>query len=174
MSMAGATTDRAVIDGLFVTGGNANLQVTSSGSTTRDINQYGGAAIVTDYAHVRNCIIRDNKATYGGALALTHRALVSGTLIDRNTAEYGGALYFFEDGVELSDGTIVDTKQGSGTTLDANMAHVYTSTIVNNLAKCSGWWHLVWTGRGQRAHQLLGGMAERQPRPGQRVGSVES
>ncbi len=147
MSMAGATTDRAVIDGLFVTGGNANLQVTSSGSTTRDINQYGGAAIVTDYAHVRNCIIRDNKATYGGALALTHRALVSGTLIDRNTAEYGGALYFFEDGVELSDGTIVDTKQGSGTTLDANMPHVYTSTIVNNLANAQGGG--IWFGQGE-------------------------
>lgn len=147
MSMSKATTDRAVIDGLFVTGGNANLQVTSSGSTTRDINQYGGAAIVTDYAHVRNCIIRDNKGTYGGALALTHRAMVSGTLIDRNTAEYGGALYFFEDGVELSDGTIVDTKQGSGTTLDANMAHVYTSTIVNNLASAQGGG--IWFGQGE-------------------------
>jgi hypothetical protein len=96
---------------------------------------------------VRNCIIRDNKGTYGGALALTHRAMVSGTLIDRNTAEYGGALYFFEDGVELSDGTIVDTKQGSGTTLDTNMAHVYTSTIVNNLASAQGGG--IWFGQGE-------------------------
>lgn len=147
MSMAGATTERAVIDGLFITGGNANLQVTSSGSTNLDINQYGGAAIVTDYAHVRNCIVRDNKGTYGGALALTHRALVSGCLIDQNTAEYGGALYFFEDGAQLSDGTTIDTRQGTAATLDANMAHVYTSSIVNNLANAQGGG--IWFGQSE-------------------------
>ncbi len=130
-------TDRAVIDGIFITGGNADAQSSGVTSSTVNINQYGGAAIVTDYAHVRNCIVRGNSATYGGALALTHNALVSGCLIDQNTADYGGGIYMFENGTKLSDGTVVNT-ESDGTTLDANMAHVYTSTIVNNKANSIG------------------------------------
>ena len=137
LSMAEKTTDRAVIDGLYITGGNADAQVTSLANTNVNINQYGGAAIVTDYAHVRNCIVRGNSATYGGALALTHNALVSGCLIDQNTADYGGAIYMFENGTQLSDGTIINTTP-SGTQLDEKMAHVYTSTIVNNTANTQG------------------------------------
>ncbi len=137
MSMSEKTDHRAVIDGLFVTGGSADAQVTSNTNATANINQYGGAAIVTDYAHVRNCIVRGNKGVYGGALALTHNALVSGCLIDQNTADYGGAVYMFEEGATLSDGTVIDTKS-SGTAVDEQMAHVYTSTIVNNTANKQG------------------------------------
>ena len=128
-------TDRAVIDGIFITGGNADAKTASSDV---NINQYGGAAIVTDYAHVRNCIVRNNKGTYGGALALTHGALVSGCLIDQNTADYGGAIYVFGHGKTLSDGTKIDSKAGEGEKMDAKMAHVYTSTIVNNTANQQG------------------------------------
>ena len=135
MSMKTMTSDRAVIDGIFITGGQADAKGTGSDA---NINQYGGAAIVTDYAHVRNCIVRDNKATYGGALALTHGALVSGSLIDQNTADYGGAIYVFENGTVLSDGTTIATKAQTGETMDHRMAHVYTSTIVNNLANQQG------------------------------------
>ncbi len=137
LTMKTVTTDRAVIDGLYVMGGNADAQVTNVVSGNANINQYGGAAIVTDFAHVRNCIVRGNKATYGGALALTHNALVSGCLIDQNTADYGGAIYMFENGTTLSDGTVINTAS-AGTTLDENMAHVYTSTIVNNTANNQG------------------------------------
>ncbi len=138
MSMAEKTSDRAVIDGLFITGGNADAQVTSSYNALVNINRYGGAAIVTDYAHVRNCIVRSNKATYGGAFALTHNALVSGCLIDQNTADYGGAIYMFENGKALSDGTVIDTKATGSESYDGKMAHVYTSTIVNNKANSQG------------------------------------
>ncbi len=140
-------TDRAVIDGLFITSGNADAQVTSLANNNANINQYGGAAIVTDYAHVRNCIVRGNKATYGGALALTHNALVSGCLIDQNTADYGGAIYMFENGTTLSDGTKIDTHSSSGV-LDEKMAHVYTSTIVNNTANNQGGG--IWFGQDEQ------------------------
>lgn len=135
--MSDKTTDRAVIDGIFITGGMANGE--SAGSTVDDvnINQYGGAAIVTDYAHVRNCIVTGNQATYGGALALTHGALVSGSLFLENEADYGGALYVFEDGTTLSDGTEVQSTSTGGS-IDENMAHVYTSTIVRNNANVQG------------------------------------
>ncbi len=142
----GGVTDRAVLDGIYVTSGQADLQTISSGSTTLNINRYGGAAIVTDFAHMRNCIIRENKGVYGGALALTHNALVSGCLIDRNTADYGGAIYVFEHGVELSDGTIIDTENSDYDVsktdykyrFDYEMPHVYSTTIVNNSAVKQG------------------------------------
>ncbi len=142
----GNVTDRAVIDGIYITSGQADLQSFSSGSQTVNINRYGGAAIVTDYAHVRNCIVRNNRGVCGGALALTHNALVSGCLIDQNTAEYGGAIYVFEHGTRLSDGTVIDTKNtdyDSDLTdynhrYDREMPHIYSTTIVNNEATRQG------------------------------------
>lgn len=131
---------RAVLDGIFVTGGKADAQGAGE-STSLNINQYGGAAIVTDYAHVRNCILQGNNANNGGALALTHKAVVSGTLMLENTAnQNGGALYVFEEGATLSDGTVINSLNNNPGTgeysrlMDANMAHVFTSTVVNNSA----------------------------------------
>ncbi len=139
-------TDRAVIDGIYITSGNANLKSSASGSQTLNIHSYGGAAIVTDYAHVRNCIVQGNQGVYGGALALTHKALVSGCLIEKNTADYGGAIYVFEEGATLSDGTKIDSRneyyQEVSTDFDhrydLNMPHVFSTTIVNNKANVQG------------------------------------
>ena len=138
LSLADQVSDRAVVDGIFITGGKANVQRTTDYNKKVNINSYGGAAIVTDFAHVRNCIVRNNEGTYGGALALAGSALVSGCLIDQNTAEYGGGIYVFENGTELSDGTTVDTSEGTGDDYAAKMPHVYTSTIVNNYASEQG------------------------------------
>ncbi len=148
MKEDGGVTDRAVIDGIFITGGRANLQTYSSGAGTVNINRYGGAAIVTDYAHVRNCIVRDNLSVYGGALALTHGALVTGCLIENNTASYGGAIYVFPDGTTLSNdpdnpiktvnGNYRDDSQDPIHRYDTYMPHVISSTIVNNKANVQG------------------------------------
>ncbi len=130
-------TDRAVLDGLFLTGGQADGESTGAASANKNINQFGGAAIVTDYAHVRNCIIKNNEATYGGALALMNKGLVSGCLIIDNEANYGGGIYVFEDGVSLSTGETNSTHEGADA-LDENMPHVYTTTIVKNTGKQQG------------------------------------
>lgn len=130
---------RAVLDGIFVSGGKADGKDFVGETTAKNVNGYGGAAIVTDYAHVRNCILKGNNATYGGALALKERALVSGCLMLENSADQrGGALYVFENGDELSDGSTINTAQGGGATMDTNMSHVFTSTIVNNHAEQGG------------------------------------
>ncbi len=142
----GAVTDRAVVDGIFITGGKADQQSYNSGAGIKNINAYGGGAIVTDYAHVRNCIVEDNQGLYGGGLALTHKALVTGTLIHRNTAGYGGGIYFFENGDRLSDGTTVVSENSEyvtsdntfETSYDKNMARVGMTTIVNNYASEQG------------------------------------
>lgn len=135
LSMASVTQDRAVIDGIFISGGKADIAATKSGDKV-NMHQYGGAAIVTSFAHVRNCIARGNKAIYGGALALTDGALVSGTLIDQNEAQYGGALYVFEDDTKLSDGTNISTGKTAQTV--NKMPKIITSTIANNKATKQG------------------------------------
>lgn len=131
------TTDRAVVDGLFLKGGKADAEP-YNGTSIVNANQYGGVAIVTDFAHVRNCILKDNYGTYGGALALTSQGLVSGTLIQKNDAEYGGGIYIVEDGTHLSNGIVNHTSQGDGATMDAYMPHVYTTTVVKNTASNQG------------------------------------
>lgn len=130
---------RAVLDGIFVTGGRANAKGEST-SATKNINQYGGAAIVTDYAHVRNCILKGNTAINGGALALKNQAMVSGSLMLENSADnHGGALYVFEDGTELSDGTTITAAMDESAEYpDHNLSHVFTTTVVKNTAQVGG------------------------------------
>ncbi|MBQ0049047.1 MAG: right-handed parallel beta-helix repeat-containing protein [Bacteroidales bacterium] len=131
-------SNRAVLDGIFVSGGQADA-ITTGQNTQLNINQYGGAAIVTDYAYVRNCILTNNMARNGGALALTHEALVSGSLIVQNEAtNQGGGIYFFEEGKTLSNGIKINSLHTEGEVIDQHMAHVITSTIANNTAKQGG------------------------------------
>ncbi len=78
--------DRAVVDGIFIMDGLAN--------SPDLVDRIGAAAVVTDYAHIRNCVIQENTAeAYGGGLYLKPFALVSGTIIKNNTAETGGGIY---------------------------------------------------------------------------------
>ena len=111
--------DRAVLDGLFIEDGYANA--------SDDEGRIGGAAVVTDYAHVRNCVIRNNTAMgEGGALYLKPFALISGCIIRDNTANIGGGIY-----VEAPEKPNNDS-----------LAYIYASTICANTATASagGMW----------------------------------
>ena len=117
-----ALTDRAVIDGISIEDGMAN--------GTDEGEKGGGAAIVTSFAHVRNCILQDNEATfYGGALYLEPAALVSGCVMLNNEAEYGGAVYVAE--TDFVKGLSDDAR-------DPWYARLYNSTIVRNNASVRG------------------------------------
>ena len=106
--------DRAVLDGLFIEDGYANA--------SDDEGRIGGAAVVTDYAHVRNCVIRNNAALgEGGALYLKPFALISGCIIRDNTANIGGGIY-----VEAPEKPNNDS-----------LAYIYASTICANIATAS-------------------------------------
>jgi len=116
--------DRAVLDALFIENGDASGEA-DAGVDEVSYKQYGGAAIVTEYAHVKNCVVQNNNALAGGgALYLMPRAVVSGSLLTKNTAKLGGAIFVGE-----TDEAIPDL---------ANMAKVFTSTIVKNTAKDAG------------------------------------
>ena len=104
--------DRAVVDGIFIMDGHAN--------SPDLVDRIGAAAVVTDYAHIRNCVIQENTAeAYGGGLYLKPLALVSGTIIKNNTAETGGGIY-----IEAPASLNLDS-----------LARVYSSTICENTAR---------------------------------------
>ena len=116
--------DRAVLDGLIIVNGYANGAPSGTGDVTTDMN--GAAAIVTAFAHVRNCIISNNKAAgYGGGLYLEPHALVSGCIIKDNEAMQGGGVYIAQpaDDVTVNDDTF---------------AFLLTSTVVGNDATEKG------------------------------------
>lgn len=116
--------DRAILDGVFIQDGSAN--------GVNEADKHGGAAVVTNYAHIRNCIIYDNTATkQGGGLYLQPGALVSGCIFKENTADEGGAIYVEEPTAEQLD-------QYSETERDKAYARVYNSTVVNNTASVKG------------------------------------
>ncbi len=112
--------DRAVVDGIFIMDGHAN--------SPDYVDRIGAAAVVTNFAHIRNCVIQNNTAEAdGGGLYLKPFALVSGTIIKNNTAETGGGIY-----VEKPPTTINPD----------SLARVYASTICENTARLSagGMW----------------------------------
>ena len=120
---------RAVLDGLFIEDGNADGEKQSTGQRTD--TRVGGAAIVTGYAHIRNCVVQNNKATdAGGGLYLEEGALVSGSIVQYNevTKGDGGGLY-----VEEPDSTSSENSNSI-----SQYARIYTSDIIYNTASGAG------------------------------------
>ena len=106
--------DRVVVDGLFIEDGYAN--------SPDPEDQIGAGAVVTEYAHVRNCVIMNNKSLEkGGGLYLKPFALVSGTIIKSNSAKVGGGVY-----IEAPASHNVDS-----------LARVFSTTICENEATSS-------------------------------------
>lgn len=125
--------DRAILDGLYIEKGDASGEIVVAGEDHQEqnTNRYGGAAIVTGYAHVRNCILSDNAAAYGGgALMLEEGALVSGCVFEKNSAMWGGAVY-----VKQNQDKDFDPRQWSNI---RGFAHLYSCTIVDNTAHDAG------------------------------------
>lgn len=121
---------RAVLDGLFIEDGNADGEKQSTGQRTD--TRVGGAAIVTGYAHIRNCVVQNNKATdAGGGLYLEEGALVSGSIVQYNevTKGDGGGLYVEEPASTSSENV-------NATTI--NHARIFTSDIIYNTASGAG------------------------------------
>lgn len=118
-SLPDAENHRAVLDGIFIEDGNAN--------SPDDDDKIGAAAVVTGFAHIRNCVVQNNAATtYGGGLYLKPMALVSGTIIKNNSADVGGGMY-----IEPPAGGSVDS-----------IAHIFSTTICDNSAQTTagGMW----------------------------------
>ncbi len=119
----------AVLDGLFITGGNAD-------GSLRENDNRGGGVLAESYAHIRNCIVRGNSASQeGGGVYLKPGAIVSGSLICDNSADTGAGLY-------------VDSESESDST------YIITSTVVQNKASGEGG-GIYFTGRNLNVNSTV-------------------
>lgn len=119
-------SSRAVLDGLFIEDGNADGDKHQTGE--RSDTRVGGGAIVTGYAHIRNCIVQNNKAAdAGGGLYLEDGALVSGSIVQYNevTKGDGGGIYVQKPAVAEGD-------------VAGNPARIFTSDVIYNTASGAG------------------------------------
>lgn len=108
-----------LVDGIYLEDGAATSLVPLGDDRTR-----GGGAIVPAWAHLRNCVVRNNQARQGGGLYVLPGGLVTGCGIMQNTSENeGGGIY-------------ADNDEGKVT--KNNRAHLFSNTIVENTANAGG------------------------------------
>ena len=76
---------RSLINGCYIENGQAD------GVMPED--QRGGAAVVTGFADISNCVIQNNSASgYGGGLYVEPSGIVSGCILQDNKAAYGAGI----------------------------------------------------------------------------------
>ncbi|MST83946.1 hypothetical protein [Hallella mizrahii] len=76
---------RSLINGCYIEKGQADGVLPE--------NQRGGAAVVTGFADISNCVIQNNSASgYGGGLYVEPSGIVSGCILQDNKAAYGAGI----------------------------------------------------------------------------------
>ena len=111
-----ALTRLAMVDGCYITDGNANE---SDGHKA-----LGGGVLVPKNGHVRNCVVTSNSAQYGGGIYALPGSVVSTSFITKNNAYYGAGIY--ADNGDTADGT------------DGKRAYIFSNTIGANTASVQG------------------------------------
>ena len=115
---------RSILDGIFIEDGAAD------GASADD--QRGGAFILPEYAHVRNCVIQNNNAkSLGGGIYAKPWALITGCIIQRNTADKGAGVY-------VEERTDASGKPVYSSQMSPLWTWMLSNTIVNNTASTSG------------------------------------
>ena len=80
---------RSLINGCYIEDGQADGVL--------EENQRGGAAVVTGFADISNCVIQNNSASgYGGGLYVEPSGIVSGCILQYNEAANGGGIAIAE------------------------------------------------------------------------------
>ena len=111
-----ALTRLAMVDGCYITDGNANE---SDGHKA-----LGGGVLVPTNGHVRNCVVTSNSAQYGGGIYALPGSVVSTSFITKNNAYYGAGIY--TDNGDTTDGT------------DGERTYIFSNTIGANTASVQG------------------------------------
>lgn len=111
-----ALTRLAMVDGCYITDGNANE---SDGHKA-----LGGGVLVPKNGHVRNCVVTSNSAQYGGGIYALPGSVVSTSFITKNNAYYGAGIY--TDNGDTTDGT------------DGERTYIFSNTIGANTASVQG------------------------------------
>lgn len=139
-----------VIDGLTITGGNANgPQFTYNGVLTNQ-NEGGGLLLreninIGDKIIVRNCIITKNTSSgaAGGLYMWSSSALIHNTVISENSASNGGGVFIFDTHTPKIINSVINnnTATNGGGIFNFNGStslSIINSTIADNTASTDG------------------------------------
>ena len=114
-----------LVDGVYLEDGAATSLVPLGDSRTR-----GGGTIVPAWGHLRNCVVRNNKARQGGGLYVLPGGLVTGCGIMQNEATLeGGGIYACKD---------KQSESMNSSQPDEIRSHLISNTLVENKANTGG------------------------------------
>ena len=133
--VTGSGTDgAAVLDGVTITGGNADVFTDRNGGGL--LNEYGSPQII-------NCTFSENSSQYyGGAIYNYYSSpiLVNCTFI-MNSAGYGGGIYNYRGDTNLDNCTFIDNKSdstGGGISSNGGSSIITNCTFIDNRANYAG------------------------------------
>lgn len=138
--------DRAKLEGLYIEGGRA--------TGVGEEDQRGGAAVVPSYAHIGDCIVRDNQATtYGGAFYMMPGSVLEGSILENNEAAYGGAVAVAES--TTNDSTSLSWALLLNNTISGNTASMRGGGLwFNDNART--WNCVYWLNTGAEQNDISG------------------
>lgn len=114
-----------LVDGVYLEDGAATSLAPLGDSRTR-----GGGTIVPAWGHLRNCVVRNNKARQGGGLYVLPGGLVTGCGIMQNEATLeGGGIYACKD---------KQSESMNSSQPDEIRSHLISNTLVENKANTGG------------------------------------
>lgn len=114
-----------LVDGVYLEDGAATSLAPLGDSRTR-----GGGTIVPAWGHLRNCVVRNNKARQGGGLYVLPGGLVTGCGIMQNEATLeGGGIYACKD---------KQSESMNSSKPDEIRSHLISNTLVENKANTGG------------------------------------
>lgn len=114
-----------LVDGVYLEDGAA-----TSLAPLGDSRTCGGGTIVPAWGHLRNCVVRNNKARQGGGLYVLPGGLVTGCGIMQNEATLeGGGIYACKD---------KQSESMNSSQPDEIRSHLISNTLVENKANTGG------------------------------------
>ena len=135
---------RSLINGCFIEDGQADGVLPE--------NQRGGAAVVTGFADISNCVIQNNSASgYGGGLYVEPSGIVSGCILQDNKAANGGGIAIAEpDNTSLATWAILAYNTIVYNNADVNGGGIFFNTNLRSIG------NVVWENRSNDQSDIAG------------------
>ena len=129
---------RSLINGCYIENGKADGVL--------EENQRGGAAVVTGFADISNCVIQNNSASgYGGGLYVEPSGIVSGCILQDNKAANGGGIAIAEpDNTSLATWAILAYNTIVYNNASSNGGGIFFNTNLRSIG------NVVWMNEKQR------------------------
>ena len=135
---------RSLINGCYIENGQADGVL--------EENQRGGAAVVTGFADISNCVIQNNSASgYGGGLYVEPSGIVSGCILQDNNAAYGAGIAIAEpDSTGLSTWAILAYNTIVYNTATVNGGGIFFNTNLRSIG------NVVWQNESNDQSDIAG------------------